>query len=60
MAAIQKILIRLLLVTSPFWAFCCYLEYKLNGIDNSYSYKMKEFEANEKASEILVLGKLRT
>lgn len=56
MAAIQKILIRLLLVTSPFWAFCCYLEYKLNGIDNSYSYKMKEFEANEKASEILVLG----
>ncbi len=56
MAAIKKILIRLLLVTSPFWAFCCYLEYKLNGIENSYSYKMKEFVANEKASEILVLG----
>ena len=56
MAALRKIIIRLLLVTSPCWVFCSYLEFKLNALENSYSYKMNQFIVNEKATELLVLG----
>lgn len=56
MAALRKIIIRLLLVTSPFWVFCCYLEFKLSALENSYSFKINQFISNENTTEILVLG----
>lgn len=56
MTVLRKIIFRLLLVTSPFWVFCCYLEFRLSSIENSYSYKFNAFNIAKEKTEVLILG----
>lgn len=56
MKVLISILYKTLLYTAPVWVFYFYLEYRLSHIENSYSYKIRNFKAIEPDCELLVLG----
>jgi len=56
MKIILKILIKSLLYTSPIWILFIYLEVGLSKIENTYSYKMRNFENKGRDCVVLVLG----
>jgi hypothetical protein len=51
-----KILYKTLLYSAPVWLLVIYLEYRLGRVENSYSFKMENFEKLKNDCEILVLG----
>ncbi|MFM9945055.1 MAG: hypothetical protein ACKVQB_07445 [Bacteroidia bacterium] len=56
MKVLGQIIYKTLLFTLPVWVFVFYLEYRLNFIENSYSFKIKNFYTIKDSCELLVLG----
>ena len=56
MNVLLRIIYKTILYTSPVWLFFFYLEYRLSSLENSYSFKIKNFNKVKDSCKVLVLG----